>query len=318
MFRRFSFLSLFAATMLCFAACTEEGPDSPWGDNPQQGGGGSDIEQPDDPTVKKEPEVANNNVVAHRGGVREFANTPDNSLASLRNAISLGCYGSELDIYWTKDDNVIVAHADSQCRINNLYPWDHTVDQLRRGGSLSNGEQLPTLEEYIKVAMTEGKCTKLILDIKNITAPSSIDSSVRANYCIKACKRSVEIAKQMGAEAWIEFICTGNETVMKGSYPYCMAAGIPIAWMANRSATEYIRLGYTNWANLSLEHMNDGLDSPETGNRTIEEFTSKGLLFSVYNVDTDAQMNYYLRRAEELKCISTNYPKEVLTRLGKL
>ena len=106
---------------------------------------------------------ADNIVVAHRGAVNEFG-VPDNSLASLRKAISLNCYGSECDIYWTKDNNVIVAHANDECKINGLYPWENTVAQLRSAGKLSNGENLPTLQEYIEVAVKEGKCTKLITE----------------------------------------------------------------------------------------------------------------------------------------------------------
>ena len=237
----------------------------------------------------------------------------------MRGAIALGLYGSECDIYWTKDDNVIIAHADSNCKINNLYPWENTVAELRRGGVLSNGEILPTLEEYIKVAALEGKCTKLILDIKNITAPSTISAATRAQYCIKACKRAIEIAQSFGAEDYIEFICTGNETVMTGCAPLCETAKIAIGWMANRTGAEYERLGagckYAyRWANLSLEHMNDGFSG---GKRTIDEFVSRGIEFSCYNADTDQQMDYYSGQSHKLKSICTNYPKKLLRKMGK-
>ncbi len=314
MVKRLSILSLVAVAMFFVGCDTEDGPDSPWGPGyvPPQGGGEDNKE-----FVAKPIEKADNIVVAHRGAVKEFGGTPDNSLASLRNAISLGCYGSELDIYWTKDNNVIVAHADSNCQINRLYPWENTVAELQRGGVLSNGEVLPTLEEYIKVAVTEGKCTKLVLDIKNITTPTTISADKRAQYCINACRRSIEIAQKLGAEEWIEFICTGNATVMAGCAPLCEVAQIPIGWMANKAASEYEKLGVGckyayRWANLSLEYMNDGFSG---GKRTIDEFVSRGIEFSVYNVDTDQQMAYYVSRADKLKCICSNYPKKLLSKM---
>ena len=183
---------------------------------------------------------------------------------------------------------------------------------------LKNGEQLPTLEDYIKTAALEGKCTKLVLDIKNITAPTTINADTRAQYCIKACKRAIEIAQSCGAEDWIEFICTGNETVMKGCAPLCESAKIAIGWMANRTGAEYERLGagckYAyRWANLSLEHMNDGFSG---GKRTIDEFVSRGIEFSCYNADTDQQMDYYSGQSHKLKCICTNYPKKLLRKMG--
>ena len=296
--------------------CQDDGPDSPWAPGVLPGGGGDKPEKEE--IVVKPIEQADNIVVAHRGAVKEFGGTPDNSIASLRNAIALGCYGSELDIYWTKDNDVIVAHADGNCQINRMYPWENTVAELRRGGVLSNGETLPTLKEYLTVAVTEGKCTKLILDIKNITVPTTIDANTRAQYCIKACQRAVEIAQEMGATDWIEFICTGNEKVMTGCAPICESAKIPIGWMANQPATEYERLGagckYAYcWANLSLEYMNDGFSG---GKRTIDEFVSRDIEFSVFNTDTDQQMDYYIGQSHKLKCICSNYPKKLLRKMG--
>lgn len=49
---------------------------------------------------------------------------PDNSMAALEYAMSLGCYGMECDIYWTKDNDIIVAHANGDCKVNNLQPVD--------------------------------------------------------------------------------------------------------------------------------------------------------------------------------------------------
>ena len=117
------------------------------------------------------PAACDNIVVAHRGGSKE-AGLPDNSIAALRYAKSLGCYASECDIYWTKDDNVVVAHADKNCQINGLHPWEHTLEELRAAGRLKNGEPLPSLEEYIAECMREqdGKpsCTRLWLDLSLI------------------------------------------------------------------------------------------------------------------------------------------------------
>ena len=112
--------------------------------------GGSDNGGGDEIPV---PEKVNNKVVAHRGGSAEAgtAKYPDNSIASLSYAISLGCYASECDIYWTADNNVVVAHAANGCYVNNLKPWEHTLDELRAAGKLSNGELLPTLGEFIDV-----------------------------------------------------------------------------------------------------------------------------------------------------------------------
>ena len=125
----------------------------------------------------------NNKVVAHRGGSAEAgtAKYPDNSIASLSYAISLGCYASECDIYWTADNNVVVAHAANGCYVNNLKPWEHTLDELRAAGKLSNGELLPTLEEFIDVALHAGT-TRLWLDVKRIEVGGATSNTAYKSY----------------------------------------------------------------------------------------------------------------------------------------
>ena len=250
--------SLTAAALLLFACTDDEWPAQPdWSQIPNPD------EEVDDGLLK--PAACTNNIVAHRGGATE-CKAPDNSLASLRYAIGQGCYGSECDIYWTKDDNVVVAHADGQCRINGMHPWEHTLAELRAGGGLSNGEQLPSLEDFLGEVMKEGCPTRLWLDIKNITYPSTL-----TEYAINAARRSCEIATEMGAKHFVEFICTGNTTVMKSAFAYAKAAGIPIGWMSNRPAGEYVGLGYS-WANLSAASYMSA-EAGGKGTRTLEEAT---------------------------------------------
>lgn len=181
--------SLTAAALLLFACTDDEWPAQPdWSQIPNPD------EEVDDGLLK--PAACTNNIVAHRGGATE-CKAPDNSLASLRYAIGQGCYGSECDIYWTKDDNVVVAHADGKCQINGMHPWEHTLAELRAGGGLSNGEQLPSLEDFLGEVMKEGCPTRLWLDIKNITYPSTL-----TEYAINAARRSCEIATEMGGETF--------------------------------------------------------------------------------------------------------------------
>lgn len=252
------------------------------------------------------PGEAKSIVVAHRGGSAEAGKTsfPDNSIASLRYAMSIGCYASELDVYWTKDDQIVVAHADSECRINGMHPWQHTLEELRNGGKLSNGETLPSLEEYLEVVMEEGSCTKLWLDLKNITYPKQMSDEV-----IAACRRSCEIVKEMKADNFVEFICTGNSTVYSASKLIAAEYGIPIGWMANRSASDYAS-NANMWANLSTEYFVSPIGS---GDRTIEEFADKNVAISIYNADTATQMRYFVERRSMMKAICTNYPKQLIT-----
>ena len=263
---------------------------------------------PDPEPTTPVPANADNIVVAHRGGAKEAGDAvPDNSIASLDYAMGLGCYAAECDIYITGDGYVIVGHADSDGKINGLYPCETSLTKLRAAGTLSNGETIPTLEEYIGHAMKEGSCTRLWLDIKNVTSPSALPQ-----HSISACRSACVIISDMKAEPWVEFICTGNETVMRSCVGFAREYGINIGWMANRSAEEYASLGY-DWANMSVSNMTD---ATHTGPRTIDEFSAAGVKLSVYNVDKAKNMRYYISHLDRMKAICTNNPALLLKEMG--
>lgn len=249
------------------------------------------------------PVAADNIVVAHRGGSKEAGktNTPDNSLASLRYAKRLKCMASETDIYWTKDNQIVVAHADSETiKINGKYPWESTLEELRKNYKLSNGEQLPSLQEYLAEAMTDGSCTKVWLDLKNCYISSSKPGH---EYVIKACQRACEIITEMEAAPWVEFICTGYDQAMPDSKAAADKAGVPFGWMKAASASEYVSKGLT-WCNMS--------ESNFTSSRTVESFLDKGLELSVYTLDTSELIEKYAKYKDRLKGITTNYPAKYM------
>lgn len=258
------------------------------------------------------PEAADNIVVAHRGGSAEAgkATTPDNSIASLRYAQRLRCYASETDIYWTKDNQIIVAHADGNIKINGLHPWEHTLAELQATAKLSNGETLPTLEEYLRETMKSGSCTKLWLDLKNCYLSSS---NANHDKVVKACKRACEIIAEMEAAPWVEFICTGYEEPLAESLAAAKAVGVPFAWMANKYPATYVSNG-VEWSNLSIDYIKDGINESSKAIHTIDSFVNKGLKISVYTVDDDAHMNYYVSQKDKLKAITTNYPAKLKNR----
>lgn len=299
------------AAVVALASCTkDEWPDQPdWSQIPNPD------EEIDDGLLK--PAACDNNIVAHRGGAAE-CNAPDNSLASLQYAIDQGCYASECDIYWTGDDNVVVAHADGNCRINGMHPWEHSLADLRAAGALSNGEQLPSLEDFINAVKDKDCCTRLWLDIKNITYPSTL-----TQYPINAVKRACEIITEMGATHFVEFICTGNTTVMTSAFAYAREAGIEIGWMANKAATSYVSSGYY-WANLSAASYMCA-EAGGQGSRTLEEFENAGVALSVFNIDKQSgdgnavssseAVDYYCTNAKRFKALCTNYPKWLIEKV---
>ncbi|MBO4670237.1 MAG: hypothetical protein J5640_00115 [Bacteroidales bacterium] len=271
--------------------------------------------EPSSPGDAPAPLDPGNKVVAHRGGATECG-YPDNSRAALRYAMSLGCYASECDIYWTKDNKVIVAHANSEDYINGMHPWEANAADIIAAKRLSNYERIPTLEEYIDIVMESGSKTKLLLDIKMIDTPS-----LDYDHPAKAALRAIEIVQEKNAQNFVEFICTGYTNVMSKIAAPMKAAGLNCGWMnGDISATTFKNKGYTNWANLNTrDHFKLGSGEDKgTGYRTITEFKNAGLQLSVFHIDkqsgnssavyTDATVQAYLDEYAYLRCITTNYP----------
>jgi glycerophosphoryl diester phosphodiesterase len=133
-----------------------------------------------------------NKVIAHRGAWKG-AQTSENSIAALKHAISLECQGSEFDIHMSADSTLFINHdAD----INNIVIERTPASQLS-GIKLSNGENLPTLEEYLKAGLEQNR-TRLILEIK----PTSLGPE-RARFVASAVLKTVQKLK---AEAWVDYI----------------------------------------------------------------------------------------------------------------
>lgn len=98
-------------------------------------------------------------VVAHRGYWKTDGSA-QNSLTSLTKADAIGCFGSEFDVWLTADDNLVVDHDRTFKGVNMEESDLKTIRTI----TLDNGEQLPTLDEYLQ----RGKelNTRLVLEMK--------------------------------------------------------------------------------------------------------------------------------------------------------
>jgi glycerophosphoryl diester phosphodiesterase len=136
---------------------------------------------------------ADNVVVAHRGAFKKNG-FPENSIASLKEAIRLQCTGSEFDVRMTADDSLVVNHDPEYNKLEiektnyaDLLPF-----------KLSNGEKLPTLQEYIMAGLQNNNITRLIVEIK----PSGI-SKERGKLI---ADKVAALVRQLKAEKMVAYI----------------------------------------------------------------------------------------------------------------
>ena len=103
--------------------------------------------------------IASTKVVAHRGFWKTDGSA-QNSIAALVKADSIDCYGSEFDVWLSADGQLVVNHDNS---FSGKKIEQTTFGELT-SLKLSNGENLPSLEQYFDAAK---KCkTRLILELK--------------------------------------------------------------------------------------------------------------------------------------------------------
>jgi glycerophosphoryl diester phosphodiesterase len=133
-----------------------------------------------------------NKVIAHRGAWKN-AGHPENSIASLREAIKLGCEGSEFDVWMTADDVLVVNHDPEFMGI----PIETSNYEELLTKELPNGEKIPTLEAYLREGITQTK-TKLILEIKA--------SELGPERNQKLAEESLAMVKELNAEKWVDYI----------------------------------------------------------------------------------------------------------------
>lgn len=137
-------------------------------------------------------QINNTKVIAHRGAWKN-TNVPENSMAALRHAIALHCYGSEFDVHLSSDSIPFVLHDHA---IQGIFIEKTPASELSQL-KLSNGEALPTLESYLLAGKNQSQ-TRLILEIKT--------SQLGKGRSLALTKKCVELVNKVGVAAITDYI----------------------------------------------------------------------------------------------------------------
>lgn len=137
-------------------------------------------------------------VIAHRGYWKTDGSA-QNSIASLKKADSISVYGSEVDI-WLSSDGVPMVNHDADVTLDGkkLLVQETPAATLRKV-KLSNGEPLPTFEEYLDAF---GNCTntKLIIELKTHKTKERED---------ELAQKVVRMVHDRGLQNRVEYISFG-------------------------------------------------------------------------------------------------------------
>jgi glycerophosphoryl diester phosphodiesterase len=232
-------------------------------------------------------EFIHNKVIAHRGAWKNTG-VPENSIAALRHAVTMGCEGSEFDVHMSADSLPVINHDPSLQGVSIAKTNSSELLMMK----LANGEALPTLENYLKAGMEQTK-TKLILEIK----PSELGKE----SSIALTRKVVALVVTLQALAWVDYISFDYDVckeVMKLA-PYAKAA--------------YLR-GDKTPAELATDHF-FGLDYNfnvlQKNPDWIKDAKSRKLTINVWTVNDKPSLEDFLKK--DVDFITTNEPELLLS-----
>ena len=229
-------------------------------------------------------------IIAHRGAWKEF-NLPENSIAALQKAIELKAFGSEFDVRRTLDGKLVVNHDPTHFGDTIELKTYATLNAKK----LSNGEDLPLLQDYFKKGTASNHQTLLICEIKAALL-SNTTSQLTAS-------ETVELAKQLGIEDKIIYISFDFEVLqtIKTLRPNSI-----VLYLENNKTLEQIMAAKFNGINFNYAQF--------LGNPTIAANAKKlHLMLGSWTVNKDEDFNHLLEQG--IQYITTNFPERYLMQL---
>jgi glycerophosphoryl diester phosphodiesterase len=228
-----------------------------------------------------------NKVIAHRGAWKNTG-APENSIAALKHAITMGCEGSEFDVHMSADSLPLINHDNSIQGVSIAKTNSGELLPIK----LANGEMLPTLETYLRAGMEQTK-TKLILEIK----PSELGKE----GSIALTRRVVALVEKLHAQAWVDYISFDYDAckeVMKLA-PYAKVSYLRgDKTPSELAADNFFGLDY----NFSVLQKN-----PDW----IQDAKSKKLTINVWTVNDKPALEEFLKK--DVDFITTNEPELLLS-----
>lgn len=220
-------------------------------------------------------------VIAHRG-FWKIDGSAQNSLRALQLADSINAYGSELDIWYTGDDQIIVNHDPT---IEKMVIETTSLAQLQTV-PLVNGEKRPTLQEYLDLA--KPMTTRLIIEIK--------PHKDKAREAILV-KRTIEEVAKRGLQSRAEYITFSADALRELIKE--VPAGTPVYYLnGDMSPRQLKEVGATG----ADYHMSVFRKHPTW----ISEMHALGLKVNVWTVDRPGDIIWAID--EGVDFITTNMP----------
>ena len=225
-------------------------------------------------------------VISHRG-YWTAPNSAQNSLASFTKADSVGVFGSEIDVWLTADDKLIVNH-DRVYKGTDINMEKSTLKEIT-SIVLPNGENIPTLDAYLRLVATKPN-TRLILEMKSLSDLKRED--LAAEKIIKAL-RKYNLLDRTDIIAFSINACLAFKKLMPDGRIFYLNGDL-----APRSIKK-----------LGLAGIDYSMSVLRKNPKWVEQAHKEGLEVNVWTVDTEEDMRYFIDLGVDY--ITTDYPERL-------
>lgn len=225
-------------------------------------------------------------VIAHRG-YWTVPGSAQNSIAALIKADSIGCYGSEFDV-WMTSDSVLVVDHDGWI---NGHGVQYSPAEIICAQKLKNGETVPTLEQYFEEAVKHPNL-RLICEMK---FPNSRHQEA------EMAKKICEMAKRFGVEDRIDYITFSRD----GMYSLMNNAhkGAEVYYLTGDFVPEQLK--YMGAAGADY-----GIWIFQKHPEWVKQIHDLGMKVNVWTVDDEKGMQWCIDNGVDF--ITTNYPERFM------
>ena len=225
-------------------------------------------------------------VISHRG-YWTAPNSAQNSLASFTKADSVGVFGSEIDVWLTADDKLIVNH-DRVYKGTDINMEKSTLKEIT-SIVLPNGENIPTLDAYLRLVATK-RNTRLILEMKSL---SDLKREDLATEKIVKALRKYNLLDRTDIIAFSINACLAFKKLMPDGRIFYLNGDL-----APRSIKK-----------LGLTGIDYSMSVLRKNPKWVEQAHKEGLEVNVWTVDTEEDMRYFIDLGVDY--ITTDYPERL-------
>jgi len=229
-------------------------------------------------------------VICHRG-FWDTEGSAQNSIRALVKADSIGAWGSEFDVWMTKDGKLVVNHDASYGGVTiETAKWKELKDMR-----LKNGEKLPTLEAMLKCG--KQLKTRLIVEMKPHT---------NKVHELDAARKIVKMVKKLGLQDRVEYI-TFSFVGMK-ALKNLAPEGTPVYYLNGEMSPKQL-------APLGMAGIDYSIGTMRSHPGWIDEAHSLGMKVNVWTVNSERDMDWCINYGVDF--ITTNAPLLLQQKLSR-